>query len=174
MNCENCKNKQASVFYADEGGGRHALCQSCARTLGRISQYSPSDETPQSKIFIPTPTLTSLSIIDRSSLYYHRDEQTDRVTCPSCATSLESAVKRGKVGCPECYTVFAEALFPSALSAESAPGARMPSSRRALIDRARRIKELKAEIKIAVESENYELAATLRDKIRKLENTRKA
>ena len=61
MNCESCKNKHATVFYADEGGGRHALCQSCARTLGKISPYSPAEEVGAAiKPFIPEPTLLSL------------------------------------------------------------------------------------------------------------------
>ncbi len=50
----------------------------------------------------------------------------------------------------------------------------MPSSRRAAIDRIRTMAELRAQIKLAVETEDYELAATLRDKIRKLEGTRRA
>ncbi len=174
MNCENCKNKQASVFYADEGGGRHALCSSCAQTLGKISQYDPNEQSESGKAYIPQPTLSALIRKTESKLYCHQAENSGRSVCPYCATALESAVEKGRVGCPECYTVFAEALFPSSLTPESAQGARMPSSRRAYIDRIRSISELKAQIRIAVESENYELAATLRDKIRKLEGTRRA
>ena len=60
MNCESCKNKQASVFFADESGGRHALCGACAQALGKISPYSPSSESGQAKVFIPEPTLSAL------------------------------------------------------------------------------------------------------------------
>lgn len=174
MNCESCKNKQATVFYADEGGGRHALCQACAQSLGKISPYSPSDEETEGKLFTPSPTLSSLVEPKPMGLYSVYSPDASRNTCPYCSTSLESARERGRVGCPECYTVFADALFPASLSPEKAPGARMPSSYRALIDRTRSIAELKAKIKIAVEAENYELAATLRDKIRKLEGSRRA
>ena len=50
----------------------------------------------------------------------------------------------------------------------------MPSSHRTSIDRIRSINDLKARIKIAIETENYELAATLRDEIRKLESSKRA
>jgi protein arginine kinase activator len=172
MNCESCKKKPASVFYADESGGRHALCQSCAHTLGKITQYSPSADGEHDRLYIQTPTLSSLSKSSPLKLYCHRDDASGGAVCPYCATTLESIIEKDRVGCPECYTVFAEAIFPQALSVENAQGARMPSSRRARIDRIRSISELKAQIKLAVESENYELAATLRDKIRKLESAR--
>lgn len=174
MNCENCKNKHATVFYADEGGGRHALCQLCAQTLGKISAYSPASDSPPQKIFIPQPTLTSLEKKTPTALYSAEFADSPKRICPFCATSLDYVKEGGQAGCPECYAVFGDALFPSSLSPDRAPGARMPSSYRASIDRTRSISELKSKIKIAVEAENYELAATLRDKIRKLEGTRHA
>jgi protein-arginine kinase activator protein McsA len=45
----------------------------------------------------------------------------------------------------------------------------MPSRRRAAIERQRSIGNMRAKLKLAVETENYELAATIRDKIRELE-----
>ena len=176
MNCENCKNKQATVFYADESGGRHALCASCAQIMGKISQYDPNEgQKSQNSVFIPKVTLTSLSASEFSApVYLTENENRGRSVCPVCSCTLESAAETGRVGCPECYTVFADALFPSTLTPETALGARMPSSRRVAIERMRSISELKAQIKLAVETENYELAATLRDKIRKLEGSRNA
>lgn len=175
MNCESCKNKHASVFYADEGGGRHALCQSCARTLGKISPYSPAEEGAGAiKPFIPEPTLLALCEERPVTIYTRRAGEQAPATCPYCATTLDSVIQNGKVGCPECYTVFRDFLLPSSLTPENASGARMPLSYRSAIDRTRSIADLKARLRIAVESENYELAATLRDKIRKLEGTRRA
>ena len=176
MNCENCKNKQATVFYADESGGRHALCASCAQIMGKISQYDPSEgQRSQNAVFVPQVTLRSLSASESSApTYLCENENRGRSVCPVCSCTLESAAETGRVGCPECYTVFADALFPQTLTPETALGARMPSSRRVAIERMRSISELKAQINLAVETENYELAATLRDKIRKLEGSRNA
>ena len=174
MNCESCKNKHASVFYADEGGGRHALCSACAQALGKISPYSPASEGADTRVFIPEPTLLCLKEEAPLTVYRRGSEEPVKVVCPYCATPLDSATLKGRVGCPECYVVFSERLFPPSLSPERANGARMPSSYKAEIDRTRSISELKVKIKIAVESENYELAATLRDKIRRLEGPNKA
>ena len=173
MNCEKCKNKKATVFYADDVGGRHSLCASCAATLGKISGYDPSSADPKASPFLPVPTVLSLTQIDRShQLYCSADTNEEAAVCPSCSTSLVSLVAGGYAGCPECYTVFCDLIFPTALTPENARGARMPSSRRESIERIRSISELRSKIRLAVESENYELAASLRDEVRRLESSK--
>ena len=168
MNCENCKNKKATVFYADDTGRKHSLCAVCAAPLGKLAQYTPAAENGST--FIPPTTLFSLNAIGEISTLFPTPDTKD-IACPYCATSLESASENGKAGCPECYISFSRYAFPATVSPENASGARMPSSYRIAIDRTRSISELKAKIKNAVENENYELAAELRDKIRKLESS---
>ena len=172
MNCEKCKNKKATVFYADDGGGQHALCAPCAEELGRISRHSraASSDVAPSIGFQP-----SCSIIGTPSKEYgdiavfsSRREGSD-LKCPFCSTSLSAVERTGGVGCPECYGVFGELIFPQTLTVETATGARMPRRKKASIDRRRTVASLKMKIKLAIEAENYELAATIRDEIKKLE-----
>ncbi len=172
MNCEKCKNKKATVFYADDGGGQHALCPACAEELGKISHYSKanSPETLQPLPFIPSSSLFSLSEQSRNMLpIYAAEADGGERKCHFCSTSISLVRRTGRVGCPECYSLFDELLFPSILTVDSAIGARMPARRRTAIERRRNIAALKLKIKLAVEAENYELAATLRDEIKKLE-----
>lgn len=166
MNCEICKNKKATVFYADDAGRKHSLCAVCAASTGKIAQYSPSADGDIA--FMPPITLFSLKPTIDPPLF-SSDPETKEITCPYCATSLDSVAENGKVGCPECYIFFSRFLFPSTILPENASGSRMPSSYRAAIDRTRSVTELRIKIKNAIESENYELAAELRDRIRKLE-----
>ena len=174
MNCEKCKNKKATVFYADEGGGRHSLCANCASLLGKLQQYDPSGESGGEALseFLPEPSLTSLCAppCDIFPVYELSDKDKPSRQCSFCKTTLQVLIKNGSAGCPECYSVFGEILFPSCLTLDSAEGVRMPSKKRAGIDTKRSIAELRAKIKLAVESENYELAAELRDKIKSLES----
>ncbi len=172
MNCENCKKVRATVFYSDDSGRQHSLCDACAETLGKLSRYEPSrDEKGHFSAFFPESTLISLKKSEHIGISCFTEKNGEaRVVCPRCSTSLETAVASGRVGCPECYTVFSRLIFPSSCSAETAVGARMPSSRRERFNLIRSVAELKTQLRLAVESENYELAATLRDKIRKLES----
>ena len=97
MNCEKCKNKHATVFYADEVGARHSLCAACAAALGKVAQYDPaSDSKSQSTLYIPTPTLTSLcNRAPELPRYYSATEKELSSTCPYCSTSLESIINKG-------------------------------------------------------------------------------
>ena len=172
MNCEKCKNKKATVFYADETGSRPSLCAACAATLGKVSGYDPSQISDQgNRSFLPNPTLLSMTRTEQPiQIYCSANANEEAAVCPSCSTSLVSLVSGGFAGCPECYTVFCDLIFPVSLSPESSRGARMPSSRRDSIERIRSISELRSKIRLAVESENYELAASLRDEVRRLES----
>ena len=174
MNCEKCKNKKATVFYADETGGRHSLCAACAATLGKVSGYDPSLSDTRGASFLPSSSLLSLAPANVTTpLFCSADTNEEAAVCPSCSTSLVSLIAGGYAGCPECYTVFGDHIFSTALTPERARGARMPSSRRESIERVRSISELRSKIRLAVESENYELAASLRDEVRRLESSKR-
>ena len=172
MNCEKCKNRKATLFYADEGGGRHALCSVCGANQSKLGNFSLSDDPNEDKPpkFIPTPSF--LSITARTSAFsIPPTSQSDTVLCKGCGSSRDEVVKNGVLGCPECYDAFVETFFPTLHAATLSDGAKMPSSRRARLDRERALTELKASLKSAISEENFELAAILRDKIKNLENT---
>lgn len=92
--------------------------------------------------------------------------------CPACGASLQDFRESGRLGCGECYVAF-EAHVRDLLrrlhgSSQHtgerylAPGERAPDPRAELLD-------LRDRLRRAVESENFELAAELRDRIRVLE-----
>ena len=157
MNCEKCKNKKASVFYADDDGGQHALCPACAQSLGRLTRHSaPSAQDAVSALFTVTSSLFSLceDINDifvlpcfKQDMDAHGDAK-----CPFCSSTLSAIRRSGRAGCPECYTVFAEFLIPTVLTVDTATGARMPRRKRSSIERRRSIVSLKQRMRSAVES----------------------
>ena len=172
MNCEKCKNKKATVFYADDSGGQHALCAACAQTLSKLTHHpSSSDGDGALAQFAPSSSLFSLcnESNDTFPLPYSEDDASSQSKCPFCSTTLSVMSRTGRAGCPDCYTVFGESIFPSTLCAENALGARMPKTRRNSIERRRNIAALKQRLRTCVEAEDFELAATLRDEIKKLE-----
>lgn len=170
MNCEKCKNKKATLFYADEGGGRHALCAVCGATKNKlttlVSQEPESEEKAQS--YLPAPSLTAfLSTEERAVAEVPKDPN---AKCPACATTAGRIAESGRMGCPRCYTVFAD-LFPAPTpdGSTDTTAARMPSRRRKRMEKEAAIKRLREELRAAVEGESFELAAVLRDKIKNLE-----
>lgn len=92
------------------------------------------------------------------------------ITCPSCGMTHEKFQKAGLLGCAECYRAFAEPLnellkriHGSTQHTGHAPGVRKHavSNRLAVIG-------LRQQLAKAIESEEYERAAELRDQIRQL------
>lgn len=172
MNCEKCKNRKATLFYADEGGGRHALCSVCGANQNKlgnfpISEAQKEDKPPQ---YVPSPVLLSLSASPSVFSFLPASDQKS-VLCKGCGMSRDEAIKSGSLGCPDCYDAFSEVLFPALPKDAVSENARMPSMRRARLDRERTLRELKSSLRDAVTEENFELAVILRDKIRNLENT---
>lgn len=164
MNCEKCKNKKATLFYADEGGGRHALCAACgaARSATTALVVKSAEKSEEQPPYLPDCSLNPLPAPNFPAPSLCKGDET--ATCPACKTTLATFLEQGEAGCPKCYAVF--------LSAETKEAheefVRMPAARRRRLEREKTLASLKNELRAAVESESFELAATLRDKIRKL------
>lgn len=167
MNCEKCKNVRATMFYADEAGVRHALCASCGSALGRIGKIDFDDKNTNkqyfSEPFMITETERGLSspLVQPSS---------NELACPRCSTTASELLTSGSTGCAFCYDTLTPHL--ALLSSNVCRGARMPRSYRLADEKKRAVAEYKRQIRAAVDGENYELAATLRDKIRALNDAK--
>lgn len=169
MNCEKCKNKKATLFYADEGGGRHALCAACGATKNKLTTLVTTEPESEEKTqsYLPAPTLTALlPTVERTIADPPKDPT---AKCPVCATTAGHIAESGRMGCPRCYTVFAD-LFPAPVSegGTATTSARMPSGLRKRMEKEAAITRLREELRAAVEGESFELAAVLRDKIKNL------
>ena len=161
MKCQSCGKKEATVRYYENINGKQKevfLCADCANNLG-FSSFSD----------IFSPIFTSLP----KFMYENQIEQ----TCPNCGYSFEEYTKTGLFGCPECYNTFKDKLDSLFLKING-------KNRHVPLIRSKNIKaqknnkndknisefdKLKQELKKLVENEEYEKAAVIRDKIKKLE-----
>lgn len=92
------------------------------------------------------------------------------LACPVCGLAQSDFKKSGRFGCPQCYSTFAEAL-PAMLKTMHR-GLRhcgkVPASFRPKREPTDQIKQLSRRLEKAIEAENFEEAAQLRDQIRAL------
>ena len=81
-----------------------------------------------------------------------------------------------KARCPNCYRVFRDNLEPilRRLHGSAEHTGKMPARMADEIKTSNELKRLKAELASAVENEQYEKAAELRDRIREIENSGKS
>ena len=160
MLCEECKVNEASytlsVMVGDEVTTRH-LCGDCMAKMN---------------MNIASGNIKSLlsSILSAITGNDTPEEKQAEVVCPRCRTTLSQFTKTGRLGCPACYEAFHEQLQPMLLQIH---GRVQHAGRRPLrtevAQRTRNLREeLERQMEQAVAVEDFETAATLRDRLRAL------
>lgn len=166
--CHIC-GKRASISLTQIINGQVselALCESCAREKGL---FDPQTLTFAEKFF-PEEIKAKVDKLVRelagitpeeNGERQGNDEQDLLVRCPVCQFSLSAYRKTGRLGCPACYTVFARELAQETGMEPEETNA----------GTAGEIAALERELQQAVEREDYETAAVLRDRLRQLNET---
>ena len=159
--CDICKEKVATVHYTeivDNKLKKMDLCEDCARdkNIGINVQFSVAD------------------ILKGLTESQSKKEESGR-RCPGCGITFNQFRKTGKLGCGKCYETFEEELMPiiSDIHKNTEHVGTKPSKARksrgaGSKDRAK-LDELTSQLEEAIDKEEYEQAAVLRDKIRTLQ-----
>ena len=91
--------------------------------------------------------------------------------CPRCGFTQADFKKAGRLGCSECYKTFAEGSKACSrpCTRARATSARSPEALQQSRDLADRLKLLQKKLTKAVEDEDFEQAAMLRDEIKQID-----
>lgn len=166
MLCQNCKKNEANTHIKrvinGEATQKH-LCSLCAQNLGYDNFFS--DFT------FNLPSLFSSFFDDRNLLL----GETRAERCEICGCSFEDIIKSGNVGCSNCYTKFYSKLQPSLQrihgkvkhSGKVPPIAAKPIEVKEITVEDK-IADLEKEMSKAIETQNFERAAAIRDEIKML------
>lgn len=175
MLCEKCKKNKATVFYEENINGKkrsYSLCEDCAAELQKSGELPTSDSLFDNMNMSFTSPFAALHDSLFGSLFgLPESVSRDEKRCPSCGSTFEDFSRRGKAGCPDCYKTFAEELEPTVRSihGNAKHEGRAPLRLRAKHEKESELKTLKKELKEAIDGENFEKAAELRDKIKNIE-----
>ena len=173
MLCEKCKKRTATVFYNENINGKtrsYSLCGECAAKLHEKGELQ--DITSMIGSFAdPFSSLHHDLFGSFFGISARVQSGTDKV-CPECGMTFHEIAKSGKVGCPACYTTFAEELshLIQSVHGTTQHTGNVPARHRVKKERNEKLNQLKVDLQKAIENEEYENAAELRDEIRKLEN----
>jgi protein arginine kinase activator len=94
-----------------------------------------------------------------------------RKACRRCGLTFRAFRQNGLLGCPDCYEAFEEQLAPMIERAQGGAlqhTGKFPQRGSASMERQLRMERLFRELKEAVDAEQYERAAELRDRLRAL------
>jgi protein arginine kinase activator len=169
MKCQKC-DKPATFHITELEGGKHQelhFCEECARLY-----LAPQNSEKES-----LSTNLGGTISQQMSIGHTAEElaKLDQKKCPVCQISFLEFRNQGRLGCPHDYVVFEKELEPLILNihGETQHKGKQPARYAEGTESLTELIRLRREMKEAIAHEDYELAGTMRDKIRKLEEQAK-
>lgn len=176
MLCEKCKKRTATVFYNENINGKtrsYSLCSECAAKLRESGELQ--DITSMIGSFAdPFRNLNDGLFGGFFGMPMLRSSAEKK--CPTCGSSFSEIAESGRVGCPDCYNTFRDELSKTIQSVHGTTTHKgsVPSRHRAKMEKERKIKDLRKQLNDAVQKEDFESAASLRDQIKEMENAKES
>ena len=171
--CDVCKAKEARYSVSIMSGDKvmlRSLCQDCmakmnmtfsagsaAKVLGAIMNALGAQMPEES----PAPHEVEAVAEDPAP-------ENDAV-CENCGTTRAQFLKTGKLGCVDCYTAFREDLTGLLKLEETVHTGRKPVQDEATQQRRSTYERLTWHLQAAIDNEDYETAAVIRDQLRKFD-----
>ncbi len=166
MQCQSCKEHTATIHLTEINNGQRFethLCELCAQKQGlAIKNQIPLNEL-----------LSTLLAVQAES---EDDSELDAISadtaCPACGITLKQFTKKSVLGCPHDYEVFEKQLRPiirRAHNGNTTHCGKVPSKASASTKNNIELIKLQRQLDAVVQEENYEAAAKLRDKIKRLQ-----
>jgi protein arginine kinase activator len=166
MLCENCRERDAlvkAVRVQDGVVSQLNLCEQCAAAMG----VETSIATPKH------PLGEFLQAVQQQSLTTPGDQS----ECHFCHATARDFRASGRLGCAHCYGAFERSLreLLRRLHGNSKhAGKRYVPPAPELLTQASRAGELRERLRRAIEAEQFELAAELRDRLREFEGAERS
>lgn len=169
MKCENCQVNEATAYIKTNINGEvheYHLCNECAAQFQSDNEFGSLFNFDS--VFNPMSSFDLVSGLLSSPFggFGGNIGIASGKRCSCCGSDFNSIAKSGKAGCPKCYSEFRAKFAPTLRkihgnTVHSGKHSRVTAEQNA----ENEIKSLKKQLADAVSSENYELAAELRDKI---------
>ncbi len=166
MKCQKCGANNANTHVKTIINGEfkeYDLCSECAHKLGYTNVFADMDN--------------DFSSLLGSFFTNVLPARTQATRCEFCGSTYAEIAKTGQVGCAHCYELFADQLYPSIRrihgntthcgknSGKQAAQVQKPAE----MTKEQQIAELKKQLDAAVQEQDFERAAELRDKIKEME-----
>lgn len=169
MICQSCGKKQATTHIKTVVNGKLTqfhLCEDCAKEKGYHSLFGGWNFGFGDLL---------------SGLLGATGQEENVLRCEKCGSTFEEIAKTGKVGCADCYKTFRCQLLPAVQRIHGAtrhkgktPGSSalrvMEQNNQIMAVQETPLEEKKRLLQKAIEEQEFERAAVLRDEIKELEN----
>lgn len=164
MICEICGKKEATVHLTEIVNDKVTklhLCEDCAKEKG----------VEMEEHFGLSDLLAGLADLGQTI----EPETAVSIKCPYCKFTYQDFKRVGRLGCGECYEAFKSQLAPLLKRIHGADRnvGKVPLRAGKTVKDTRTIQELKMKMERAIQQEEFEEAARLRDQMKELEKKSK-
>jgi protein arginine kinase activator len=158
MLCDNCGKEPAKIHYKeikDNQVSEFHLCEKCAMEKGIKVEH-------KKQAFSISNILAGMT----------EEVGSDLGKCQICGLTYNEFRDSGRLGCSGCYEAFKEQLKPllRRIHGSNVHIGKSPRLSQGIFEKRREIEELKVELSRSIDSEDFEKAAEIRDRIKDLEN----
>lgn len=169
MLCQKCKKNEANTHVKSVVNGEYEefmLCSECAKEMGYTNLWGDMNSDFNSIL----GSFFSNALPARS----------ETTRCKTCGATYHDIAKSGQVGCANCYELFLSELMPSIrrIHGNTTHCGKRPNTLESKpldknkVNEVSEVGKLKKELKRAIEEQNFEFAAKLRDKIKEMEESK--
>lgn len=163
MLCEDCRKNEASMSMKQVINNQKIvlnLCSACAKRRGFTSPIKN----------IPFPLADFLNSMVAGSTP-ELDSEMKSHSCPNCGLTYDKFAKTGRLGCGECFNTFRQPLADllRKIHGSNLHRGKRQSSTTVGMDSLKEEARLKDELKAAINNEDFERAAQIRDLIKDLQ-----
>jgi protein arginine kinase activator len=161
MRCDNCGKKEAAIHLTqivNNEMSTHHLCEGCAAAKGLETGAAAAT----------APLADFLAQMGKSG----GSAPANTAACPGCGLSLADFKRTGRLGCSRCWSHFdgsMRGLLRKLHGSTQHVGKVYLPPDPSEMDRTARVVSLRRSLQRAVDEEDFERAAALRDQIRRLE-----
>ncbi len=182
MKCEACDKRAASVHLTEIVNKKKRelhLCDECAREKGvsvKAAFHDVGTDKPPAAAGAGAPAAAAGAVEKAAPGALQRVDDLQGTSCPVCGITFAEFRASGRLGCANDYMAFKRGLVPllEKIHGHVEHKGKVPAHVGERIERQRRVAELRQKLNAAIQKEEYEKAAELRDEIYKLEESQKA
>ena len=167
MLCEICHKNEATIHIQEIVGGQKKSMHICSSCAAAKQQSEGLDFGPFNLAGLLYKLSGSAPAGDKSG----STSSAGQLVCPVCSWDEQRLNSSGKLGCENCYKVFAPLLcdvIKNIHRGNSHVGKQPAGTGQELGSLHRKLTEMQKDLQKAVEVEDYESAALLRDRINDL------
>lgn len=159
MKCQICQENEATIHLTEIENKQKIevhLCEECARKNAQIFQVQIASSVAK----------TIQALVEKHS---REMEEMRGTCCPACGISFADYQSAGRLGCPSDYEVFEKWLKPliEKMHGRTEHVGKTPSGA-VMTETSGEVIRLRKELDEAIEAEEYEKAAELRDRLKSL------